>query len=221
VIEHNDHHLKQKEDFMKPNNFFVTAWKLCVVLLFLSNLNCSKPDNDDPTIPPPPPPPLSCNNCELLYYGQNQADAPSFDIGNYEAAARFTPAKIGNLAGKTIKEIHYFIVEKPDSIKLKLYGPSNDSIPGTLLYSADVTDSALTHRWNVHKLTQAITLKNEDMWLSIAFRLNGYRKTIACDPGPALPQGNWLYDAMDSKWITYVKRTGTSINWTIRLNVAL
>src|SRR6187549_3214438 len=131
---------------MKPNNFFVPAWKLCVVILFLSNLNCSKPGNDDPAIPPPPPPPpppLSCSNCELLYYGQNQADAPSLDAGVYEAAARFTPAKIGNLAGKTIKEIHYFIVEKPDSIKIKLYGPSNDSIPGTLLYSADVTDSAM------------------------------------------------------------------------------
>ena len=212
----------KKEDFMKRNNFFVIAGKFCVVLLFLSSLNCSKPDNDDPTIPLTPTPPLpTCNNCELLYYGQNQADAPSLDAGVYEAAARFIPSKIGNLAGKTIKEIHYFIVEKPDSIKLKLYGPSNDSIPGALLYSADVTDSALSHRWNVHKLTQAITLKNEDMWLSVGFKLTSYRKTIACDPGPALPEGNWLYNAMDSKWITYLKRTGTSINWNIRLNVAL
>ena len=211
----------KKEDFMKPNNFFVTAWKLCIVILFLSNLNCSREETDVPTIPTTTTPALSCNNCELLYYGQNQADAPSLDAGVYEAAARFTPTKIGNLTGKTIKEIHYFIVEKPDSIKIKLYGPSNDSIPGALLYSADVTDSALSHRWNIHKLTQPITLKNEDMWLSIAFKLTSYKKTIACDPGPALPEGNWLYNAMDSKWITYVKRTGTSINWTIRLNVAL
>jgi len=210
---------------MKPNNCFVIAGKFCFVLLVLSGLNCGKDNNNTTTTPPIITPPLStCTNCELLYYGQNQADAPTLDPGLYEAAARFTPTKIGNLVGKTIKEIHFFIIEKPDSIKLKLYGPSNDSTgtaPGDLLYSADITESAKSHRWNAHILTQAVTLKNEDMWLSIEFKLSGASKTVGCDPGPALPNGDWLHSTSDGEWIPFNIRTGTSINWTIRLNVAL
>ena len=211
----------KKENFMKPDNCLVIAGKFCLVLLFLSGLNCGK-DNNNTTIPTIITPPLStCDNCELLYYGQNQADAPTLEAGNYEAAVRFTPAKIGNLVGKTIKEVHYFIMEKPDSIRLKLYGPSNDTGPGAMLYSADVTDSAKSHRWNAHILTQAVTLKNEDMWLSIEFKLSGASKTVGCDPGPALPNGDWLHSTSDGEWIPFNIRTGTSINWTIRLNVAL
>jgi len=213
---------------MKPNNLFVIAGRFCLVLLFLSGLNCGKGDNDTnipPVIPPIITPPLStCTNCELLYFGENQADAPTLEAGLYEAAARFTPAKIGTLMGKTIKEIHYFILEKPDSIKLKLYGPSNDSTgntPGDLLYSADITESAKSQKWNAHVLTQAITLKNEDIWLSIQFKLTGARKTVGCDPGPALPDGDWLHNSLDGEWIPFNVRSGTSINWTIRLNVAL
>jgi hypothetical protein len=157
----------------------------------------------------------------LLYYGGDQVDAPTLDAGNYQAAARFTPTKIGNLVGKTIKEIHYFILGKPDSIKVKLYGPLDEKTPGGLLYSADVTDSAVSNRWNFHTLKQSITLKNEDIWLSIEFKLMSSRKTVGCDPGPALPDGDWLYSSSDNQWTPFNKRTGTSINWTIRFNVAL
>ena len=117
----------EKENFMKPNNFFVIAGKFCIFLLFLSGLNCGKDDNYTTTTPITLLPLSTCTNCELLYYGQDQAaGAPNLDAGVYEAAARFAPSKIGNLVGKTVKEIHYYIQGKPDSIKLKLYGPSND-----------------------------------------------------------------------------------------------
>ena len=209
---------------MKPKNCFVIAGKFCLVLLFLSGLNCGK-DDKYTTVPPIITPPLStCTNCELLYYGKNKNGAPELEAGVYEAAARYTPTKIGNLAGKTIKEIHYFIMEKPDSIKLKLYGPSNDSngaTPGDLLYSADVTDSAKRQNWNAHILTQAITLKNEDMWLSVEFKLSGLRKTVGCDPGPRLPDGDWFYMLSDGKWISFFEWSGIGFNWNIRLNVGL
>jgi len=149
-------------------------------------------------------------------------DAPTIDGGTYEAAARFTPSKIGSLVGKTVKEIRYFISAKPDSIKVKLYGPLNEKTPGNLLYSANVTDSAQSNKWNVHTLTQAITLKNEDIWLSIEFKLSGSRKALGCDPGPALTDGDWLYSSSDGMWTPYNKRRpDVSINWTIRLSVAL
>jgi fibronectin type III domain protein len=160
------------------------------------------------------PPPIS-----LLYYGGDQQDAPTLSTGNYEAAARFTPAKIGNFVGKTIKEIQYYIASKPDSIIVKLYGPLNDKTPGALLYSADVTSTAEAYKWNIHQLTFPLTLKNEDIWLSIAFKLSSDRKTVGCDPGPALPDGDWLYNGQGGQWIPFHQWSGTSINWTIRLNV--
>jgi hypothetical protein len=157
----------------------------------------------------------------LLFYGGDPLDAPTLGAGTYEAAARFTPVKIGNLVGKTIKEIHYYLSEKPDSVWVKLYGPLNETTPGNLLYSADVTSAAGSQKWNIHTLTQPITLKSEDLWLSIEFKLTGSRKAIGCDPGPALPDGDWLFSSSDGKWTPFNQRSGVSINWTIRLNVAL
>ncbi len=170
-------------------------------------------------IPPTDPPPTPTS--QLLYYGGNQQNAPTLDGGIYEAAARFTTAKIGNLAGKTIKEIHYFIATVPGTTKVKLYGPLDATTPGDLLYSADVTYATESNKWNVHTLTQPITLKDEDIWLSIEFEQSGSQATVGCDPGPALINGDWLLSSWDGQWKPFNKRTGISINWTIRLNVAL
>jgi hypothetical protein len=209
-----------KEDFMKPENSFAFAGKISIAFFLFFCLNCGKDNDNNSNVAPIITPPDTCPNCQLLYYGQNAADAPTLDAGSYEASARFTPTKIGNLVGKTIKEIRYFILDKPDSIKLKLYGPLDDSKPGELLYSADVTDST-KRGWNTHILTEALTLKNEDTWLSVAFKVGSSRKTVGCDPGPALPDGDWLYNAMDGQWTPFNIRSGISINWTIRLNIAL
>jgi hypothetical protein len=139
-----------------------------------------------------------------------------------EAAARYTPTKIGNLVGKNVKQIRYYLALKPDSVKVKLYGSLNSTTPGALLYSADVTKDAQAGKWSIHKLTQDITLKNEDIWLSIEFKLSSMQATIGCDPGPALTDGDWLYTSHDGKWTPFNKRrTDVSINWTIRLNVGL
>jgi hypothetical protein len=210
---------------MKSNNFFVIAGRFSFIFLFLFCLNCGKNNTTTTSVPPPvpplPPPLSTCTTCQLLYYGANQLDAPSHNGGTYEAAARYTPEKIGNLVGKTIKEIHYFIADKPDSITIKLYGPLNATTPGNLLYSADVTGNAESNKWNVHTLTQVLMLNNEDIWLSIQFKMASPRRTVGCDPGPALTDGDWLYSSHDGQWIPFNRRNGISINWTIRLNVAL
>jgi len=213
---------------MKPNKIFIISGRIALIFLLFYSLSCGKDDTTSPStyVAPPPPPPTTpppwCTaNCKLLYYGGDYQDAPTIDAGAYEAAARFTPAKIDILVGKTIKEIVFFIIQKPDSIKLKLYGPLNEKTPGNLLYSADVTSTAEPSKWNVHTLTQPVVLKNEDIWLSIEFKLTSSRKTVGCDPGPAIIDGDWLYSSADSQWIAFNKRTGTSINWTLRLNAAL
>jgi hypothetical protein len=205
---------------MKSYNFFVTAAKLTGILLFPLLFSCSKSDSstsDTPLTPPPPPP-----TTEELFYGGNNLDAPTLTAGRYEAAARFTKEKIGVRVGKAIKEIRFFTTGMPDSVKVKLYGPSTSTAPGDLLYSADVTGVLVASSWNIHKLTKAITLKNEDIWLSIEFKLSNGQRSIGCDPGPALMDGDWLYSSMDSLWTPFNKRpNGANINWNIRLGVEL
>src|SRR5262245_55362962 len=102
---------------MKPNNFFVVVAELCFLPLFLVCLSCSKDDTTSTSSSSRStgggggggaPFQDSCDSCQLLYYGGDHHDAPTLESGSYEAAARYTPAKIGNLAGKTIREIHYY-----------------------------------------------------------------------------------------------------------------
>ena len=124
------------------------------------------------------------------------------------------------MVDKEILEVHYYIENKPDSSKIKIYGPLNEGAPGTLLYEADVTSGTKAGQWNVHKLTKTVKLKSEDIWLSIEFKQSMSQRTIGCDPGPALKDGDWLYASADSKWTPFIQRTLTSINWTIRLAVS-
>jgi hypothetical protein len=206
---------------MKPNNFFIILGRFCLIVLTLFSLNCGKDSTTTTTLlPPPPPPPPTCPSCQLLYYGGDQVGAPGLDAGTYEAAARFTPTKIGDLKGKTIKEIHYFVLDKPESIKIKLYGPLNATTPGNLLYSADVTSATERTRWNVHILTQDLILKDEDIWLSIEFKLRSRNQPIGGDAGPALTDGDWLFNSSDGLWtpIRYICGCD-NMNWTIRLSV--
>jgi len=61
-------------------------------------------------------------------------------------------------------------------------------------------------------------LKNEDIWLSIAFKLTFSSKTVGCDLGPALPDGDWIYKSSTGNW-SPLHISAQDINWTIRLNV--
>jgi len=207
---------------MKSDNCFIIAGKLIFILLFPLLFSCSKSDSSTPAQPPPPPPPPPPVLTGEIYYGGDNVDAPTLNAGRYEAAARYTKEKIATRVGKTIKEIRFYTAAKPDSVKVKLYAPSTSTAPGDLLYSADVTGALESNKWNTHLLTKAITLKNEDIWLSIEFKLPGSLKTIGCDPGPALTDGDWLLSSMDGLWTPFNKRPGSpSINWNIRLFVDL
>ena len=151
-----------------------------------------------------------------LRYDQGQLSSPFLDPGNYEAAARFTAVQIGNLAGREITEIHYYIANKPENCKVKIYGPQSAAMPGSLVYSAEVTSATQANQWNVHKLTQGVKLAAEDIWISIEFSHSTRQATIGCDPGPAVKDGDWLYATSDSVWTPLGQRTTISINWNIR-----
>lgn len=152
----------------------------------------------------------------LLHYDKDQASSPILAAGRYEAAARFTNAQIGVRAGRTLAEIHFYIATKPATCTVKIYGAQNMSMPGSLLYSAEVSAATQANSWNAHQLTQTITLPSNDIWISIEFSHTARQATIGCDPGPAVQDGDWLFAASDSQWQTLRQRTTIDINWNIR-----
>lgn len=174
---------------------------LSCALLYCSENNVTPPEDDEDT---------------LLHYDKEQDSSPFLNGGKYEAAARFTSAQIGARAGRTLTAIQFYIANKPATCVVKIYGAQNTSMPGSLLYSADVSAATQANSWNMHQLTQTITLPSTDIWISIEFSHTARQATIGCDPGPAVQDGDWLFAASDSQWQTLRQRTTININWNIR-----
>lgn len=151
-----------------------------------------------------------------LHYDQDNLSSPSLVAGKYEASARFTNAQIGNLVGREVTEVHYYIADKPESCRVKIYGQQSANSPGSLLYAAEVTTETQAHKWNVHKLTQPVKLTSSDLWISLEFSHPARQATVGCDPGPAVKDGDWLYASSDNAWTPLSQRTSISINWNIR-----
>lgn len=151
-----------------------------------------------------------------LHYDQDNLSSPSLTAGQYEAAARFTNAQIGSLVGREVIEVHYYIADKPESCRVKIYGPQSANLPGSLLYAAEVTTETQANKWNIHKLTQPVKLTNSDLWISFEFSHTARQATVGCDPGPAVKDGDWLYATSDHAWTPLSQRTSISINWNIR-----
>jgi len=149
----------------------------------------------------------------LLNYDGAQDSSPNL-AGNttHEAAARFTPVETAGMVGGELTEVRFFIFTVPDSCKVKVYGAGTATTPGALLYSADVTASVVGSGWNSHVLTSPVTVTGDDIWISIEFRDTVTQPTIGCDPGPAVPDGNWLYSSSSGSWAPFF----VSVNWNVR-----
>lgn len=151
-----------------------------------------------------------------LRHDSGQDSSPTLAGGTYEAAARFTSSQLQDFAGLELVEVHFYIANKPEQCRVKIYGQMTANTPGSLLYSSDVTGALEANAWNNHELTQPITLTTNDIWISIEFMHSARQATIGCDPGPAVQDGDWLYDAADSTWRPLSQRTSISINWNVR-----
>jgi len=149
----------------------------------------------------------------LLHYDGVQVNSPNLP-GNttYEAAARFTPATLGGLANGDLVKVLFHISTPPDNCKVKVYGPGTADTPGSLLYSADVTTSVVGASWNSHVLANPVRVPNGDLWISIEFTDATMQRTIGCDSGPAVPDGNWLFDSGNGSWAPFF----VSVNWNVR-----
>lgn len=151
----------------------------------------------------------------LSYDGPN-ASGPLLLAGNFEAAARFPASETSAFQGQRLREVTWFMGVLPASCKVRVYGPGNGNEPGSLLYSADVTDRVQVPAWNTHELRDPIPIDGQELWISIAFTHPATQQSIGCDAGPNVPDGDWLFSSNDNQWRTYIQRTGESVNWNIR-----
>lgn len=175
---------------------------------FLALLAFSSCQNDDDS-------PVPSGENVLSYDGPN-ATGPLLVAGDYEAAARFPASETSKLQGRSLTEVTWFMGILPSSCKVRIYGPGAGDEPGQLLYSADVTDRVQVPNWNTHELRDPLPIDGQELWISIAFTHPAQQQSIGCDSGPNVPGGDWLFSSNDGQWITYIQRTGESVNWNIR-----
>lgn len=152
----------------------------------------------------------------LSYDGPNNT-SPLFQTGEYEAAARFTPAVVDPYEGKNLEEVSFYLVDLPDRCEVRVYGNGRNDEPGDLLYSADVTTGLIANNWNDHVLATPVEIDGRDLWISIFLDHDRNAQSIGCDSGPAVNNaGDWLFEANDGEWRTFTSRANASINWNIR-----
>ena len=152
----------------------------------------------------------------ILHHDGDNFTAPNLGAGTYQAAARFSADEIKAWSGMKVVEVRYFFVEKPDQCKINIYGANSDKSPGQLLYSADVGHTTNATSWNIHQLSTPVTVTASDLWISIEFEQKTSLKSIGCDPGPNVKDGDWLFSSNDDQWRAFSERTNASINWNIR-----
>jgi len=183
--------------------------KMIFSVLMLATLlgSCSKDANN--------PNPLVI----LHFDGPNQT-APVLPEGEYEAAARFTSAETANYAGKNLTGVSFYLTQLPLRVEMKIYGEGTANSPGDLLYSASVSTQVQANKWNDYSLTNPVAITGGDLWISISLSHSKTQPSIGCDPGPAIPNGDWLFDSADNQWIPFKQRSGASINWNIRGTVS-
>jgi hypothetical protein len=161
---------------------------------------------------------LSCSGTETVEINLDSDNfaAPILPAGTYEAAAKYNQNIMSPFAGYTFKEVRYYIDNLPEQASVIIYEDAGSN-PGAVLYSSNVTSEVNDRSWNEHTLSTPLTLDGSAIWVAIRFVHAQDQTSIGCDPGPAVSNGDWLFDNADNQWRSFEDRTITeSINWNIR-----
>ncbi len=153
----------------------------------------------------------------LLSYDAANNDAPLLQAGTYLGAVRFPASSFSDHTGETLEAIDYYLKDVPTSGEIVVFTGGTSSVPGTEVYTANVTLSANGNRWNTHTLSQTITLGTEDLWLGFRFSQDGDAQVLGCDVGPANENGD-KFQNFSGDWETLRSfSAGTvDINWNIK-----
>ena len=191
--------------------------KRLIILLSIPiffGISCKKEEtvvvenSSGPTVEPP---------YSMLHYDGSNMDAPLLGAGTYEGAARFSASQINAFVGGEITKVWFYLKNLPQSCEVRIYqSDAGSSAPDTLLYSANVTGDMEAGRWNDHTLPNSLEIPDKDIWISIRVVHSSDTRSLGCDPGPAIDNGDKMWTSSGGQWITLRQYDGTNINWNIR-----
>ncbi len=151
----------------------------------------------------------------VLHYDAENESAPHLAAGRHEGAVFFSTLIMRKFESRLLDRVQFHIRARPENCQVRVYTEGGTGFPGALLYQADVTDAIVGESWNEHTLDPPVVLDGKAIWISIAFRNEIQQGTLGCDPGPAIPHGDWYFDSDDQEWEP-LRLSGPSINWNLR-----
>ena len=202
---------------MKAMNFFKTNFYskfLSSLFLFFIVLNfgCKENEQIEPVIVDVTEPTYSIN------YDSDNYAAPLFPEGTYEVGVKLTEPMMRPHIDEEIKEVNFYIAGTPLACRVKIYDAGKDSLPGELIYDAEIVDTIQAFTWHKHQLENFLLVSGDEIWVAVEVTVSGEYPTIGCDIGPRRPHGDWVLNNETSSWSTFHDLTqgGASINWNIR-----
>ncbi|WNJ17930.1 hypothetical protein [Pontibacter sp. G13] len=193
-------------------NLFVknATFLLAVMTLLLGSSACNDNGNiAEPSIDPP---------LVALNYDSDNQDSPELPGATYEGAVKFPEEIMSTYEDNLLEGVYIFTQDLPQTATIKVYKGTLAGAPRELLYSQVITDELSRNSWNFHRLNRTIELDGSDLWLAFKFSHSDNLRVLGCDPGPAVADGDYLFDSSDSQWIKLSSRTANeiNINWNIR-----
>lgn len=154
----------------------------------------------------------------LLHHDGENVGSPFLPPNIYEAGAHFTSNDVQRYAGKELIAIDYNIFDIPDYAEIRVSESTGSSVPGSIIFSRDVTNEIIPFSWNRLNIGNGIDLDG-GLWISLYFETTSSstdQQTIGCDAGPSNGNGDWLYDEADGRWLSYWSRVQESVNWNLQ-----
>lgn len=174
---------------------------------------------------------MSCKDDEViddgtvtLHYDGDNDNAPALTTSTFESAARFLSSEMANYYNDELTQVEFYFDELPDNCEVIIRATGAYNRPSdTPLYASGNIIGNIRSGWNTHTLTTPLVLDGTDIWVGIRYSQDGNARTLGCDTGPANPNGEWLYDALDGEWLPLRTRTNgaININWNIRAVIEL
>lgn len=171
-----------------------------LILLMMIFVSCSQEDGN------------------LLNHDSDNFSAPNLPAGTHTVGAKFNASDLDRFVGRSLEEIHFYMVNVPDNVIIEVFGEGDFSTPGSVLVSEDIGSNMASNSWNAFILDNPIEITGDELWLCITLTNLFENSTIGCDPGPANQNGNWIQASGSNTWETFEDFTSgaTSINWNIR-----
>ncbi|MFT5747510.1 MAG: hypothetical protein ACI920_002897, partial [Saprospiraceae bacterium] len=116
-----------------------------------------------------------------------------------------------------LTEVRFYVKSPPNSLRVRVYGPGMNEAPGDILYQSNALTALVeSESWYTHTLTQPVTITGDELWLAVSFSHNNNLRSIGCDSGPAVANGDFIFDESFNNWAKFSVETSESVNWNIR-----